>query len=272
MRLVRLEALSVPGGFDNHDAFGISPGMMWVIDGATALSPTGEDELDRFVADLNRGLRMRALSKGPLADVLADVAREMLPGYAGDREPWERPSASVAVVRVLGDRLEYLVLGDAVVAIRCGDGRMVVAEDKRVRPLDAKAVKEKLRFQREKGLTSPQARKAITQLLREHRNMMNTPEGYWVFNADPEACYRAVTGAVENARGARALLATDGFSRLVDVFKYATWEALMGELVFRSLADIVNMLRRLEVADQECLNFPRFAIYDDSTAIYFECS
>lgn len=272
MRLVRVEALSVPGGFDNHDAFGIAGGMFWVIDGATALAPTGEDELNRFVADLSGGICARAYSEEPLVEILAAVAREMLPRYSGHREPWERPSAAVAMVRVSGGKLEYLVLGDALVAIGNGNGHgVLVVEDKALAPLDRKAVEEKTRLQREKGMTSSQARTAITQLLRKHRSLVNRPGGYWVFNADPDACYRAKTGAIEGARGVRVLLATDGFTRLVDVFGYATWEGLLArELATKTLRELAAALRSLEAADQECLAYPRFATYDDATAVYFE--
>ncbi|SMB96232.1 hypothetical protein SAMN00808754_1430 [Thermanaeromonas toyohensis ToBE] len=272
-RVVRLEAVSVPGGPENHDAFGISGDLFWVIDGATPLCGDEEGELNRFISDVDSGLRARTFSEKPLSEILAEVAREMLPKYCGNREPWEQPSCAIAVVRLLDGAVEYLVLGDATVVIGSGNGNKIfVLEDKKLRPLDERAVEEKTRLQREKGMTSLQARTAITRLLREHRRLMNRPEGYWIFNADPKACCRAKTGVIKNVRGIKVLLATDGFARLVDTFGFATWEAVMRKLAAYTLRELVAVLRSLEVADQECLAYPRFATYDDATAVYVEVS
>jgi hypothetical protein len=120
-------------------------------------------------------------------------------------------------------------------------------------------------------MTSKDARKAITPLFQKHRSKMNTPGGYWIFNGDPKAVEHARTGIIPLGKGGKLLLATDGFSRLVDLFEYfATWGDLLYALQKSSLQELGEILRDIETRDSECLKFPRFSTHDDATAVYME--
>jgi hypothetical protein len=62
------------------------------------------------------------------------------------------------------------------------------------------------------------------------RRARNRPGGYWVAAADPQAASQALTGSLPNKTLDRAVLLSDGASRLVDPFGLATWEELLALL------------------------------------------
>ncbi|OIQ59779.1 hypothetical protein MOTE_10350 [Moorella thermoacetica] len=272
----RLEAATIPGGEVNHDAYGVVPGpawCLWAVDGATALAPAGEDELQAFVKCVNEEIGKHVADpRVPLRRAMAAAAGAVLADFSGfPRQPWERPSCSVALARLDGKHLEYFVLGDAAVVADTPDGVRVFSGKEGIARLDRIAVQEKTRLQLEKGMSSREARAAIQPTLRKHRAMMNTPEGYWIFNGDPEACLHAVCGSVDVPPGGRVVAATDGFIRLVDTLAvFPDWGDLLSVLKRSSLQDLLRLLREAEDRDPECLAHPRFWIYDDATAVYLE--
>jgi hypothetical protein len=68
------------------------------------------------------------------------------------------------------------------------------------------------------------------QLTRALRRARNRPGGYWVAAADPQAASQALTGILPGRSLQRAVLLSDGASRLVDPFRLATWEELLALL------------------------------------------
>ena len=272
----RLEAATLSGGEVNHDAYGVIPGpawSLWAIDGATALAPAGENELQAFVKCVNEEIAKHVTDpRVPLRRAMAAAAGAVLADFSGfPRQPWERPSCSVALARVDSMRLEYFVLGDATVVVGTPEGVRVFSGKEGIARLDRIAIEEKTRLQIERGMSSREARAAIQPTLRKHRAMMNTPEGYWIFNGDPVACLNAVTGSIDVGSGGRVIAATDGFTRLVDTLGvFPDWGSLFSALQKSSLQDLLRVLREAEDRDPECLAHPRFWIYDDATAVYLE--
>ena len=87
-------------------------------------------------------------------------------------------------------------------------------------------------------------------------------------------CIRPVRGLVAlNGRSSRPvksdnlLLLSDGFYRLVDVFKAMTPADLMERTIAKGLPELYSQLRALEVADAACADHPRVKAYDDASAI-----
>lgn len=269
-----LEIATMPGGEVNHDASGVrlNPNLViWAIDGATALAPSGEDELQMFVRRVNEEIDYsfkNGASLKPLKMVMEKVADAVWPEFVDfPRLPWERPSCSVALARYDGKCLDYFVLGDAAVIVK-NENEIQVLTDLAITVLDKKAIDEKVNLQKA-GMTSREARAAIQETLRKHRAIMNTAEGYWIFNGDPVACRNAVSGTIFLPQGGSVIAATDGFTRLVSMGVYPNWLEVFAALENgESLRSLMLKLREAENADPECLEYPRFWIYDDATAVY----
>jgi hypothetical protein len=94
----------------------------------------------------------------------------------------------------------------------------------------------------------------------------NRPGGYWVAAADPVAATQAITGSLARKELPRAVLLSDGASRLADVFGLATSNEL---LMLVDESGPGELLRRAaEAADPQGRQWPRTKSSDDATAIY----
>ena len=126
---------------------------------------------------------------------------------------------------MLDDRADYLTLADATVLLDTTDGLQVVS-DERVNQLAGK--EREAANQVPTGSALKLRRRA--QLTRARRRARNRPGGYWVAAADPQPASQAVTGTLPGTSLHRAVLLSDGASRLVDLFELATWEELLALL------------------------------------------
>lgn len=157
------------------------------------------------------------------------------------------PSAALAVLRVAGGNLEWLVLADVTIAIETPDGIRIITDNR---------VAESIA-----GLDphSPRLGEQIGAARAAHRNR---PGGYWVAADKPDAAGHAVTGSapMENVR--RVMVLTDGAARLVDLFGSA-WEHAL-EI---GPEETVREVRAFEAGDPECSRWPRIKTRDDATAV-----
>ena len=96
----------------------------------------------------------------------------------------------------------------------------------------------------------------------------NRPGGYWVAAADPQAASQALTGTLPSKNLHRAVLLSDGASRLVDPFGLATWEELLALLDASGPDELVRQVRAAEAVDPEGRQWPRTKRTDDATAVY----
>jgi hypothetical protein len=104
----------------------------------------------------------------------------------------------------------------------------------------------------------------LTTALRRARNR---PGGYWVAAADPQAAAQSVTGTLVRKDLQRAVLLSDGASRLVDLFGLATWTEVLALLDDAGPAELIRRVRAAEAADPAGRRWPRTKRSDDATAI-----
>jgi Protein phosphatase 2C len=260
-----------PGSLDtpNEDWAGIAvPGLAVVLDGLSAPDGTGtgcRHGTPWFVNQL--GPRLLALASDPsrsLADALADAIRQVASLHPGcDLTHPGTPSATMVLLRAHDERVDYLTLGDAVLLLDTTDGLKVVS-DARVNQL---AGKEREAANRVPTGSALKLRRRA-QLTRALRRARNRPGGYWVAAADPQAASQALTGTLPSKSLHRAVLLSDGASRLVDPFGLATWEELLALLDENGPDELVRQVRAAEAVDPEGRQWPRTKRTDDATAVY----
>ncbi len=236
----------------NEDLAIAGPSWAVVIDGATA--PAGVDsgcahDVAWLVARLGGALAARLSADAPtpaptplpalLADAIADTVEAH--GSGCDLGNPDSPSATVALVRAAGGRLDYLVLGDSPVLLGLAGGGVRVVADDRLERL-------------------PGGRPYSLELV---RRMRNAPGGFWVAAARPEAAAEAVHGSVDLRELRAAGLCTDGVTRLVDWYGW-TWDDLAAELETRGPRAAVEAVRALETARGPM----RGKLHDDATAVW----
>jgi hypothetical protein len=279
MELNIVEIVSVASGVENEDRAGAAPPLAWVIDGATDVLPEAltRDSSDAawFAAALDRALHaIAAAPPATLAELPAIVAERISPEFlaAARRAPaarQEHPSASAVVVRALaGGGLEYVSVGDCELMAEA-DGRLIRigvdaadAGDRWV--ADALAGRGAADAQTKEP---PLTRAELWPRLFAQRARMNTESGYGVFSITPTPRRFVRHGILPLPAHARVLIATDGLTRLVDVFRRYDPERLFSVAWSDGLAALVAELRALEAADAGCTAFPRAKVSDDTTAI-----
>jgi hypothetical protein len=133
------------------------------------------------------------------------------------------PAATVALMRVSRERVDWLVLGDAAVAWRLANGTSAgVVDDRADRLVDAPVVVRDVR------------RYDPAYVAR----VRNTPAGFWVAASDPDAAYEALTGSLDTASVTALALYSDGVTRIVDRYEgewTSGWEVKNRRLPWRSM-------------------------------------
>jgi hypothetical protein len=267
---MRAAIITQPASQDvaNEDWAGVAPGLAVVLDGLSAPDGTGtgcRHGTPWFVAQL--GPRLLTLASDPtrgLAEALAEAIRQVTDLHPGcDLSHPGTPSATVLLLRALGERADYLVLADAVLLLDSLDGLRVVSDDRVTRLATTERAAASTR---PTGSARHVRRRA--QLTTALRRARNRPGGYWVAAADPQAATQAITGSLARRNLHRAVLLSDGASRLVDVFGLATWTELLALLDESGPAELLRRVRAAEAADPEGRRWPRTKSSDDATAIY----
>jgi hypothetical protein len=253
---------------ENEDWAGVLvPGLAVVLDGLSAPDGTGtgcRHGTPWFVRQL--GPRVLALAADPsrsLVDALAEAIQQVASLHPGcDLQHPGTPSATMVLLRARDEGADYLALADAVLLLDTTDGLQVVS-DERVNQL---AGKEREANRVPAGSALKLRRRA--QLTRALRRARNRPGGYWVAAADPTAASQAVTGSLLSKSLRRAVLLSDGASRLVDPFRLATWEELLALLDESGPEELLRQVRAAEAVDPEGRQWPRTKRSDDATAVY----
>ena len=263
------QVLDLAAAGKGQDRLLVSDDFIGVADGATPLVGAARPMADPgpFAARVLAGLRNA--SDEALEVALGRVIDHERDGAADDPQGRSNVSCTVAVVRGYRGNLEAAVLGDCEVVV-LGARRVRVVSDARLRRLDRLAVDD-LRRRLRTGAEPSVARRSILPLLRQHRESMNQQGTYWVVGQEPEAARHLRRGRFSIAETRAILVASDGFFRLVDVFRvYPSRAALLAAALARGLEELGERLRSLERSPGSARTYPRFSDEDDATAVLLQ--
>jgi serine/threonine protein phosphatase PrpC len=274
MRLRISDAATQPSGAVNEDGWIGFADQVWVLDGASGLAarPVTDGPTDAawLVETARRVIEQR--TKGGLVSTLEEIVRDIDAGLAGSSvtHPHELPSASLVAVKLDGDQLDVLTLGDCRLLLRSPNGDTRVLDDSSVLDsLDRAAIELLADEQRRTGAALEVAREAIGDLLRSNRDLLNGPDGYRALAPGLDVA-NVARHRVPVTPGTRGLLVSDGFYRLVDVFHALDVDDLVDETARSGAESLIHRLRAIEAEDPEGIRYPRLKRSDDATAVSFE--
>lgn len=265
---------SGPGhiGRVNEDFVGAVPGGVVLLDGAGI---PGTDSVCRHgVAWYSHTLGatlLRQLSLGPgtdLVTVLADSIEQVSSQHRHtcDLADPISPQATVAIIRFVGDRVDFLVLADVFVVLDAsGSGPRVITDPREVQVRrDCSAVLAGL----DEGTPEyERARLVVTDAFRARRNQ---PGGYWIAKDDPQAAMQAVTGSVPLTELGGAALLSNGASRVVDPYRLMEWSRVLDLLREQGPKAILRRVREAEAERSSAGGVPDLRLADDATIAYCE--
>lgn len=240
---------ATPGAAANEDYVITGPGWVVVLDGATP-RPDVASGCRHGVAWLVRRLagalasRLAVETRAPLPGLLAEAIKELAEAHGPgcDLANPDSPSATVALLRQAGGRLEWLVLADSPIVLDLTSGLRTVL-DHRVESLPSRTA-EAVRAAR------------------------NSPGGFWVAGTEPAAAYEAFTGSVPVGEVRRAAVFSDGGSRLVERFGLLGWDGLLDLLDTAGPGEVIRRTRAAEAVETSEERAGRHGKqYDDATAV-----
>ncbi|WBQ05476.1 protein phosphatase 2C domain-containing protein [Kribbella sp. CA-293567] len=222
------------------------PDFVVVLDGATApaqLDSGCRHSVAWLVARLGAQLAVPLLgrSKATLADLLADAITAVMAEHADtcDLANPDSPSSTVAMVRVMDEQVEHLVLADSPIVLRGPDRQVTVMADNRV------------------DLLPEYTFEAV-------RRSRNQPAGFWVASTDPKAAYQAVSGTTNRAAVELVALLTDGASRYSERYGHS-WQDLVDLLDTAGPQALIDTVRQYDAA--AATTAFRGKRHDDATAV-----
>jgi hypothetical protein len=213
-----------------------------------------------------------ALEEGPstsLSEAMA-VAIGRVRDDHGDRCDLDNPgtpAASICLIRPTQHKLEYLLLCDCTLVIDDGQEAHSLTDQRFERAISA-IRDESLALPMPYG--SDEHAAELLAVNRRKRLLTNTPDGYWIAAASPEAAHHAVTGDLDigPSHVRSVALLTDGAARLVDPFALMSWRELMDLLAGQGPEALIRTVRAAEQRDPGGSKHPRFKKHDDATAIF----
>jgi hypothetical protein len=277
LKLKIVEALCEPGATHNEDAWGGSGDAIWVLDGATGVvaSPHLSSPSDAawFAGQISSALSDELASAPPSTiGAIAAAAARAAEAARGIRDIdalpiFELPCASLALVRGMdGGRLEFANLGDCRLIWRAGDGPVQAFGTCGVAELDAR-LDAQIARDLARGLSPEAVRLAAKALAREHRKLINTREGYWILDLSGAGVPHLEVEARHPEGPVELMLMSDGFYRLLELYRTHDYDGLMREAREAGLVALHDRLRAIEAADPECRAYPRNKPRDDATAV-----
>lgn len=267
---MRVAIATEPGhqGRPSEDSTATAPGILVLLDGATARTETGcvhgvawyaQHLGDAIVEELEGNSspspsRALATAINRTADLHRNTCDLTHPGT---------PSAAVAVVHVAGETLRYLVLGDVTVVLDTESGIRVISDQR---------VSQTARLERAAAdalaATDPAKPAALVRMKHAELAVRNIPGGYWIATTDPVAAHHAITGEVPLAEVLQFAVLSDGAARVVDLFGIRDWPGVLELLRDRGPESLIREVRAAEASDPEATRWPRNKISDDATVAY----
>ena len=251
----------------------------FVIDGATGLagktvSPC-ESDAQWFALALAERLKFDLMNPKDIRTILTKILKEVnndFNSFDGAENVPIKPSAGIAIYRIVGDFVEYFVLGDCSILFKTNDGNIFHYHCTDLEPLDKANIALMQKRAIENGIDVIDAFPLIMDELQYVRNLKNKENGYYILSDDIEAVKHGIYGVIEKNKIQDILLTTDGFSQIFDVFNAYNKAELFEALKTKNLEDIYAELYALQEQDKKCNKHPRFKTRDDATAAHIEFS
>jgi hypothetical protein len=272
-----VEIISAAAGTVNDDRAGYAGAYLWVIDGATDCAPQrylpGESDAAWLAERFHRQLLARAKdAEGTLTDLIAGATASVREDFRKEQirkltDRGHQPAAAALIARLQGGVLEVAGLGDCELFVAQPGSRASLHGVDRSKLGDRAAIERIQKTMTEHGLDWHTARAKAKPGGTISRRVMNKPGGYGVLSIDMAPLDLIHQEAIPLESGARLLFATDGFTRLYEVFGAYAEETLLEAAFEKGLAALIFELRTLESKDEACERAPRVKTRDDASAI-----
>lgn len=277
--------LTIPGTSSfNQDQFGFvlagSSAACWVIDGATPIGDTSfipnANDTSWFVQHVHQELNKLSLKEGTPDDIFKSVIQNVASLYDTmvrgiDKVPIElRPLAAISWIRITKIANNYLIeyagFADCYAIIQQSNGNNILLNDFNV--YDNTIIENKIINLYKQGILDQDLlRKYLVEDLKHARIKQNLERTSQILGLQVDAINNISKKTLSLDCPFHILLASDGFFRIVDMYKLYSVGELLSKAIKHGLGSIYNELSNLENIDNLCLKYPRIKVSDDITAL-----
>lgn len=184
-------------------------------------------------------------------------------------EKYELPNSTLVMA------MRHIDNPDKMTLVNISDGALIYPENGDIKILSGSPVLKKIEKKREEKLIAalnagkPLSREAFIPTMRKDINAINTPEGFasidlsldWITHPDIQT-----VETVQEENG-RLLLATDGMTRIFDLYKRYDYKTFYNKSLSEGLNNMVEEIRQIEINDKDRTKYPRLKTSDDICAI-----
>ncbi|MEF8880714.1 MAG: hypothetical protein V5A72_02710 [Candidatus Nanohaloarchaea archaeon] len=115
----------------------------------------------------------------------------------------------------------------------------------------------------------------IQKMLRDHRTMKNTEEGYWTLSLDPKAVEKGITETYDLSKVNSIALFTDGVDPALHVYEIERgmpydFDSFLEKLSSEGVEETLESIEAYERKDSGCEKHIRFKTSDDKALVYVE--
>lgn len=244
-----------------------SSDLIVVLDGATVRTESGCSHGPAWYArKLGAAIISHAASRTQsLSSVLADAIRDVADLHSDtcDLTDPAAPSAAVGIVRVEGETIRYLILGDITI-VSDVRGHVSAVSDDRV----SQTAREQRQLADKHPIGTPEKKQALQQMKAVELASKNVVGGYWIAGSDPDAVAHAIVGEWKAEEVRQIALLSDGAARFVNLFHRGDWQATLEILKSNGPERFIEHVRLAEYADSTGSRYPRNKRSDDATVVY----
>jgi hypothetical protein len=281
VRCAASDAATGVAGDRNDDAYGCALQRLWVLDGATGVSPRRctRDSSDAAWLAETAGHWLAAdtrtpRSTGPLAPRLLELQRFVQDAFSWEQQQTggtppddiDMPCACLGVAQIEGDHLRLACVGDINVVVAWPDGRHQTWSDQASTAAAALTLRA-WHAAREQGLRGDALWETVRPVILRNRETVNRPDGYRVIHPKRPWAEGVQVHHIPLIQGMRVLLASDGLWRLVDLFNSHSALDVLQAIDTHGWPTVLTELRALEDADTGASRYARVKHRDDATAV-----
>lgn len=247
----------------NEDRFLIKNNLFAVIDGASGLTTEQKKGVGTNASRL-AGFVKKELSKFKGEDFISFLNDLSIKALKDGHDV--ETSCGISAVIVDGTNIHLFVIGDCSIILKNKNNEVHTFKQRELCKLDEIAVNEMIFIAKEENISIKQARERINDLLIKHRLMKNTKNGYSIFCPSNNPNF-VVDHYVLNKKDIKSIvLCTDGFSQCYDKLDVLNNETQLFTTTL-SIKEICKKIQQISKSDKNFNKYPRFKLFDDTTAI-----
>lgn len=258
---VTISAATLAGGEKNQDRYAYGDGWAFVLDGASSFATAQPEHDGGWYAERLKVELSHELTASPRAATTDCVAQAIEAAASAHTDPRTCPTSTIAMARWSANSVEVYVLGDSTAALISSAAEEIIS-DSRIAAI-GEPLREKYRTRLKEGYGFDEHHRQLLQRLQEAQlAARNSPNGYWIAGANPNAAYHGLSQTVQISSLSAIVLASDGAARALEYEVTPSWK----DFTQRELALTLHSAIQVEVKDARGQKWPRSKLHDDKTA------